>query len=436
MILEYLTSNGLNKYPFDDSATLRNVTGLATLPNNLFLDLLVVSKIDSGNGAFIHKISNNYTGELTEELIFTLGVTLFDSSGSTVHIFEFDIPFDEVIEKEFYGMADDSVAVKVVFGTGFIEYKFKIITDPLIFSKNATTLVGSAFVPMVPRVKSIAFYNWDNVTQTAQEMPEAYFAGDEDPPPVNVTLKEGANTAFSQSKENQIIWDVLPGAGIGLYNDCDANTGIKTINGIEPDIFNRNFLMLADECYRVLPGQINDVGELIPESASLSFLNTCTPKCSSDNLKAFANYLNRIRDGTVSVSAYAANVYNNMKDEIDLYRTTVDAVKRTPKYNVRWIKNQSITGKYYFSIAASFANPTINSESLILSIVTAGNIARFKYRLDNDTTILTNATELEIEVPCEKTLYLDIVISTYIPISFTFNGSFGPTTIAFTDQLV
>ncbi len=326
------------------------------------------------------------------------------------------------------------MAVKVVFGAEFVARKSSSMD--LHFLKETTTLAGSAFVPMVPRVTSIAFYNWDNVFQGPNEQPIAYFYGDEEDPLDNITLKEGANTSFSQLTENQIIWDVVPGAGTGIYNDCDTNTGIKTINGIEPDIFNRNFLMTADECYQIFPGQ-SVAGELVPELASLSFLNTCTPKCTSNDLKAFANYLNRIRDGTASVVLYASNTFDIMKNEIDLYRNTIDLMKRNPRYDVRWIKDQSNSnGKYYFSIAASFVNPTTDPQMLYLSVSTAGRIVRFKYKLGTDTTLLENVNELQVSIPCEKTLYLDLVIGTYTSIPFTFSGAFGSTIINFTDELI
>lgn len=231
MILDYLTSNGLNKYPFDDRATLQTNAGTA-LANNLFLDLLVASKSPTPVGAFLHKFSNN-----RDEFYYTLGFTLFDSAGITVHTFEFDIQYDNVIEKEFYGIANEFVAVKVVFGASFITLKDAIVD--LTFLKQATTLAGSAFVPMVPRVTSLAFYNWNNGLDGPNPAPAAYFEGNEQSPLANLTLQEGTNTSFSQVTENQMIWDVIPGAGTGIYNDCDSNTGIKTINGLEPEVFNK-----------------------------------------------------------------------------------------------------------------------------------------------------------------------------------------------------
>lgn len=427
MILDYLTSNGLRKYPFDDSATLQNEFGVV-LPNDFFLDLLVASKLPTATGAFVHKISNN-----VEEFFFTLGFTLFDSDGNAVHTFEFDLPFDQVVEKEFYGIADESVAVKIVFGRSFISKK-SVMLD-LVFTKQAATLAGSAFVPMVPRVKSVAFYNWDNELNGPKVSPTAYFYGDEVDTLENITLKEGYNTSFSESTQNKIIWDVIPGAGAGIYDDCDSNTGIKTINGIEPDRFDQNFLMAADECYQVFPG-IKQDGDLIPQNATLSFFNTCTPKCTSDDLKGFANYLNRIRDGTASVFAYAANAYQIIKDEIDWYRDTVDVAKLLPRYDVRWIKNVSVTGKLYFSIAASFTNPTTDPQMLYLTVATEGRIPRFKYKINNVTTILEDTNMLDVAVPCETTLYVDLVISTWNPVEVQLTGAFGVTTINFSAQLV
>lgn len=407
MIVDYLSLNEISRYPFEDNSTLQAVD-LTYLSNDHFLDLLVVAKTSSPVGAYVSTYSSNGSS-------ITLGFTLFNSAGTTVTTGAFTIANASIVERQFYGAASTDMAFKVVFGPGFI--RDKGTTFNKTFTKPATTLASSAFVNMVPRVSSIALYNWDKNTNEQAGGALVTISGSE-LVETDLTLEEGANMQFLSLSGVPNI-GVLPGEGTGLYDGCSSELFIRTINSIGPDS-NRNFHFLADDCYTVTPGD-----------ALALFTNICTPKCSTEQLGAFAHYLNRIRDGISTISALAAVTYTNIKEEIERYNSEVAPVKNLPFYRVKFEQFDTVDdGRYYYSIAAGFFNPTGEIATLDVTFASEATLLDFRYRIGADTTPLTSPS-MTVDVPCLGSCIVNIVFSGPNNVPLEITGSFGGQSVGY-----
>lgn len=411
MPLDYLTSNALNKYPFDDSATLKAADDVY-LPNDVFLDIVAVSKSEALVGGYISTLASSLLTEvLTIEFKFT------DVDANVIKTFEIEVPFASVISREMYGLADDDVAVKVVFGVGAEE--FITSTQSKTYSSAATKLAPSAFVLMVPQVKSISFFNWDQDVNTVADDPLVVVDGN-----VDVTIEEGANiNIYEESGKN--IMEVFSGAGTGLYDACGANElTIKTINDTGPDL-NNNFLFVADDCYTSTP-----------LTNGLELENICTPKCTPEQLAAFAHYLNRVNDGLLWVRNLASTTATAVRNEIDHYNDDVVPNKNQLSYKARFEKFEAVdAGKFYYSFAVGFTNPTNSDNTLSVTLTTSGTLVSSKFRIENTTNILTSTTISKV-VPCLKVGVMEFVVFGPAGTTVGINGTFGTLAVSYSNTLI
>ena len=408
MNLDYLTSNALNKYPFADNASLKSNEG-AFISNDTFLDVVFVAKEATITQAWLKAFAC-----LIDASQFVLTFGYRDEEENDLGEIDMAIPFGSIANKEMYSIANDRIAVKVVFGLGFIR-AMTATSVTLLFTYANAHLAPSAIIRMVPRVKSVAFYNWDKNTNLASVSPLTTVEGDEYSD-IDLILESGANVSMGQIG-NQATINVTRGAGTGLYDGCvSQGLVIKKINSTGPDA-NFNFLMVTDDCYTTTPLE-----------HSLAFENICTPKCTREQIVGYAYYLNRINDGMEWVRDYAYSVANTIKAEVDHYNNVVVPLKNQPSYKVKFEKFPTIDeDRFYYSFAAGFFNPT--GDDLVVDITfttTTGVIVHNsrRFRVGNDTTILS-ADVVTGTVPCLKVGIVEFVVSTDEAATVSISGTFG-----------
>ena len=392
MTLEYLSGNSVAKYPFADTATLKDAGGVS-LPEDTILDVIVACKQPEHAGAYMSSIVVDAVGYTT-----TFTIEVIDQSGADYETFEMVVPHASIVEKGFYGLANDEVAVKLVFGPSAVSDK--LTSSTRAFVKAATLLAPSAVILADPRVKSIKFYNWSQFSDAYEEVLSCEADEYAD---LDLIIEEGYNVSFTQSAKGAAA-RVFPTAGKGLYPCDEQPLAIKTIDSVGPDK-KHNFLLVTDDCYITTPA---DNGLILD--------NICTPKCTKEQLDNFTHYLNRVRDGMDWLTTYAQTVASLVRDEIDRYADDVQPNQNTPFYKVKLEKFATVdVGRYYYSFAIGFYNPT--EEPIALNLVidtdstTTGLIMNTaKFRIGKDTTLLADET-LSTTIPCLKLGVLEFVIS-------------------------
>lgn len=405
MPLDYLSSNALNKYPFDDSSSLKAADD-TYLSNDTFLDIVFVSKREDVIGAYMSAFS--YNAGTTN---FTTTFTYFNSALTTVGTISLEFDVAEAYDKNMYGQANADVAVKLVFGVG-------IEDDNVAFSKtysiSTARLAQSAVILMVPRVKSIEFYNWDKDTNLPEAVAEATIEGSESTE-MDLKLVEGSNVSMSLQNESAIL-EVIKGAGTGLYNGCGSDVlVIREINETGPDL-NENFLLISDDCYVT-----------VPVTNGLEIDNICTPKCTAEQMAAFAHYLNRITDGLTWVRDFAVTISDSLQDEIDAYNASL-ASMNAPYIKAKLTKFATIdSGVFYYSVSVGAFNPTDETVSFTCTTTTSGTYrppARFK--VGNTTTTYTPGT-ITADVPCRHVGIYEFVVRGTAATTLSITGSVGAT---------
>jgi hypothetical protein len=151
-----------------------------------------------------------------------------------------------------------------------------------------------------------------------------------------------------------MVISVLPGAGAGLHDPCSGDLVIKTINEIGPDLLHRNFAMLTDGCYNVERGYLDGV-DWIPDFG-LTFENTCHPKCTAEQLGAYAHYLNRVKDGMQDLITFASDLYTELAEYIEEYKTTELPAANAPVIKTAITEFDDGYGSVLYSLVVSFFN--------------------------------------------------------------------------------
>lgn len=415
MVLEYLSSNALNKYPFNDTATLQAVDS-SYLSNNTFLDIIVASKKKEIIGAFLSSYISN-TGSSTLTLVFTY----FRSNETTIGTITLTVPFSVVLDKEFYGLANNDVAVKVVFGNGAVQDKLLSVSHT--FTIATARLAQSAIILCDPRVTSVTFRNWNKGTN----LPEASALGTvfgSEVTEASLTLREGANIAMAQLGATTTI-DVLKGAGTGLYVPPECNDPVLTIKMIDevgPNT-NGNFLLVTDDCYTTTPA-IN----------GLFIDNICKPKCTAEQLSAFAHYLNRVNDGLSWVNSYATGISSALGTEITNFENNVIPTRNLPRYKVEFAKFPSVdSGIFYYSFAVGFFNPSNTAKTAAVTF-SGGTIKEARFKVGNAGEVLSGTT-VSKSVPCLKVGILEFITYATAGTVVHITGTFGSLTVNYTVTL-
>lgn len=333
MTLEYLTWNGLSKYPFRDNSPCKN--NAYTIPNDLILDVVIFCKTSDIK---IVKLGN--FEKTNDDAIFTFdcyeadGITLITSEDITVSLATIA---QDVADKKVFGLVGLYIDIKLIPGPALV---IEIVRDEAF---TDVELEDSAIILYRPKVDSIAFYNQNVLLHTV--VADA------------VDIAEGANISFKFVKDTA-QFSVIRGAGTGLYNACNEELFIKEINSIPPDT-NNNFTLNTDGCY------IMDAAD-----NGLVIDNICTPKCTADQFANYTHYLNRIQDGMSTVGAYAGQLYNDLKARIDEWATLEYPLLNKPYYKIAYskFKVSNLINSYYYSFVIGLYNPKKTPINVILHV--------------------------------------------------------------------
>jgi hypothetical protein len=302
---EYLTTNALTAYPFKDG---RAINLGQPIPADAFLDAACTIYAEGVERVYIRFMAFGSSG---------LRLVLAAVNGEDLA--DFVIPAEELVshlaraDKSFYGFSNNNLGVKLVFGKGIEELAAlggggEYIPEETEFSPGALNFA-------LPVVKSLSF-------ETAGEPVHSYYAEEE------VELQEGTNNNLGYEPTQTMLLNVRRGLGKGLHDPCGdpTITDVLSIDEINPDSAGNFFLRLGD-CYasKVLTGddltyyrltsgeytnfQAHDGGEVVnydlfqetQAEHGIVLQNNCKPKCPTENLNAFAEYLNRVKDGAAEL---------------------------------------------------------------------------------------------------------------------------------------
>ena len=362
---EYLTVNSLTAYPFRDG---RAVNAIQPIDADVFLDILFVIYDPSIKRPYIKQIKaedggvsidfHDADGDLK---IFTVGVP---ADEFVSHYKNFDKSFFGYKIDEYRPRA----AVKFVFGQGIS--KIADLQSTVVYTPEETELSPSAVQYSVPEVSTLEFESWFPDFDSGDYNPNAgqdiisvktYYRGS-DLREEEAKMRYGFNNVFNYLAPRTMYLDVARGAGLGLYDPCDKvppHDLITRINQVEPDPSGNIYFKVSD-CHslrlltddernsaleRILAGGTDYVNfnvkhylkfwdnpnhqnynEVYPSPGkSVNILgdgqnntincinhgfvleNHCKPKCPHENLNAFAEYLNRVKDGVAELFKVVEN---------------------------------------------------------------------------------------------------------------------------------
>lgn len=304
-ILEYENLNQRINYPFIDDR-VENIS--FNIPDSWFVDILVFDKTNKVGDVFISKfIVSNSTN--TVSFVFT-EVDGLDLLTTTIAFTDLASHVENP-STSFLSFENTVIGVKLVFGDGIVDILVLGIDKIFVYLPQETKLVSTNVIGLVPMVQKINFLNYPDLLQIGIDS--------------TIILKGGSNFNFTSS--NGLAIDILPRGGTGLYDGCnDGFNSLKKINGVIPDA-NGNINFLNSDCYTLslldseeliirnlelspyakfsIPHQSPNIVNLLDVGHSFILENNCEPKCPSENLAAYAYYLNRTYDGVKDLIDYA-----------------------------------------------------------------------------------------------------------------------------------
>lgn len=402
MPLEYLSSNELKKYPFVDSLSLKDTDG-NILPNACIADILVV--INDPNVKFVSLMETQDVGTGIAVLFESFDFDEISLGSITMEIEKVDVS----LHSQFVGN-DNYITVKLVTGSEFLNIGSRV------FDKSNTKLTVDAIRPYMPRIETLTFMNLEEVVK---QFSKEKILGTE------VRIKEGTNIGFYNDGVTVSI-DVNPGLGAGLYNPCGSDLVIKTINNIKPDSF-QNFLLDVDECYETTKGYQGET-EWISDYG-ITIENTCKPRCTSDQLGAFAHYLNRVKDGMETIASYATDITTQISNMIDDFNN--DTTRILPFIKAAVTRFDNPYGRAYYSFIVSFFNKT-DAEIAVTTDITiptelVERSARFKQGARTTEKLSVNITD---SVPCHQQGRFEFAIKGETGQVVTINATAGLATFS------
>lgn len=403
MLLDFLSKNEQTKFPFNDDSYMLSSNG-KLLTNDVIADLLIVFKSEHARKAILTNIA-----KIGSVVTFTFAIK--DEQNNSLATLNVTQDLAALTQKHsLISMANSDYAVKLVTGSGFISWCESLTVNETYNCE----VVPLAVMLHSPRVRSIAFYNLTEL--------EAIVSGDE-LTETNLELSAGNNIEFAKST-TAIQCSVIPGAGTGLYNPCNNELTIKSINHIPGDLQYQNFALNADGCYVLTRGFQNEL--LIWEDTGLTIENVCTPKCTAEQLGAFAHYLNRVKDGMEDLVAYINSVYLDLEAYINNYKTVILPQLQAPVVKSTLTRFDNGYGTIYTSVVIGFFNRSDQGDINVTATVTGGQVVRAFYRKGTTTTPIVGNTLSTRVLPCLSYSRFEIVLKTAGPI--TIAATAGTTT--------
>lgn len=337
MILEYLSQNALIKYPFRDDAALSYNGGTGYWGNNYILDIVFSCKTNGVANVYLQQYRQD---TFPQTSTFTFVAT--DQNGATLYTSTMTQPWSAITNQSTITSSDSNCSIKLVCGQGLVDYQL-LSSFIWNFDANASIIVDRCIKLLPPRITSISLYNSSTDSLTPAITPILTIT-----PTSNTALEIDAGANMNYVLDGTIsAMTVFAGDGTGLYDNCptSANEVILSIDNIPPDAYG-NFLITTDDCYTV--SKIDN---------GLSISNICTPRCPSELIDSYAHYLNRIIDGTNTVTNYAISLKDSLKSTISDYNTNVVPNKNSPFYKIKYSSSLSGSTTYY-NFAVGIFNPS------------------------------------------------------------------------------
>jgi len=407
MTREYLSGNALNRYPFDDNCNMTSSLGYV-LPNDVFLDIMYLAK--GFPNAYLVYLTNFENDTTLSKINLTFTVTWVSGLVDD----EYTVSFDhvDIVEKETLVAETVDYIIKIIPGPGLETIVAGSAVDHDFVVGNAK-LTTSATIQPSPRVSSIKLYNNGVLFKTITE---------DNINDIDFEWEEGANVRILNDSGVAAI-DIEPGFGTGLYDGCDDDLVITTINEITPDPFG-NFLFFTDGCY---------TSEKITNGLSIE--NICTPKCTSEQMTNFAHYLNRVKDGMDTIAAVATDMANELKTQIADYIATTAVDKNKPYFKISYTKYPSYyAGQYYFSVVVGLLNPSEENIPVTVSATSSGTIVTETIRFKSgDVSEVLGSASYTGTVPCIGVGRLEFTVFGAIGATVSVTGSLDG--IAFSDGI-
>ncbi len=355
--LEYLSANSLITYPFKDGMIKLSSDDSYTIPNDFFLDMLIVAKKQTIKRAYLHSLAVFLSGSKQATAVIKLvdeeEVVLFTETVTGV-----------ITNKGLITGSSANCYIKIVYGVGAVDASVGLSKT---FSLDTAEICSGAIILAPPRVKKITFFN----SNAATGEPEAFVGNilDGTSAPIVVNLQEGTNTSFKQNKElTTTELGIIPRAGAGQYDGCRENGNedtIVTLNGVKPDEFG-NIKIGTDNCHNTRAAEYG-----------LEFEHTCEPKCTTDQIAATAYYLNRIKDGllvlTDRVKDTIEPAFESLVTEYQSILDDQDAPKPVTVTGKYWVTSTQTLN--YFSLAIGINNPNnFILNNIVLTLAPGANL--------------------------------------------------------------
>lgn len=398
MVLDYLSQNESLSYPFKDKCSLKAANNFQ-LPNDVFADAFIVAKKAQITGAFLKSIT------VSGGNILVRVAAVSDNSYTIVGELECVAVIADITTHKLISASSADFTVKIVLGAGFANIA---ASAPLTFTAANALFNAGAVIPYIPRVKSVTFKN----LTTPLTVISADGVSD-----IALSIQEGSNISFT-SENNTSVLRVAPGLGTGLYNGCDDDLVIKSINEIGPDTYG-NFLFQTDGCYTT---------DKLTHGLFIS--NICTPKCTSEQLSSFAHYLNRVRDGMATISNSAAGVQADIAEAISDFNS--DLSRTAPIIKAAVSKFDNTYGNPYYSFVISFFNKDAEEITVTTTITGATTLQSKSIRFKQGSRTVTSYTGVNITetVPCHEQGRFEFTIQSTTGSIVTVNATAGSTSFS------
>ena len=375
--LDYLSTNSLTAYPFKDDSSLTPIDSTSRISDDLFVDFQLTSTNSNIKRAALKSFKYTY-GDIPA---YTIVISVYSFvSGAwvtqdlTITKTAAFVSVNKPIYYTYTGSAiSQRIGIKLICGNGLTAF-IANSTKTYIFNTDIQhELLGAEFTPstIIPApimLTQFSVYNPASIT------PVIDVVVDNNTTPKEIKLNAGANIVGIYN--SNLMLNVIPGAGTGLYDACADPDGIISINGILPD--NKgNFSFSADDCYALSPGI---------HTASLGIYHTCRPKCTEAEVNGFAYYANRIKDGLLKVGQYAGLAVSNLQ-------TTITSIQQKHLANIvspyiavtDAISTQA--GKDYISIGVGIYDP--NKQKLNLTLTATPDTA-----VETETAYIADPTSV------------------------------------------
>jgi len=382
--LDYQQECALMRYPFKDNATLVWSDSVVNgeLPNNIVID----AQLSIFNGTTGNVKLSSIQVNLNTNWVFTFtGIDTFiiSASGSGINTYSVrSTDNHKLLKVDIDSSALTDYFSSISYTTGFCTF-------------DSTNLLCISCIRLVSLgVNSISFIN--TLPNSSPSTLLTINSG-------MVNLAEGANTEFDITG-NIVQTNVASRLGTGLYDGCISNPlDILTINNTSPTIIGNIFLE-TDKCYSATYGG----------PAALYLSNSCLSECLPVSLVNFANYLNRVTDGTNQLNTLASTAESDYSTFLNNYYAA-QALLAAPVLPYIIAQSDTITTSsvQHHNITYGIYNPG-PTLSVTVTVNFPGSStfsleANSTYIIADNIKTVTNSSTISRQIKCNNTIFAGFV---------------------------